>query len=86
LKQHVLIHSDGESHTVTTAGGEAVHGIRKVFVTLEYGKPPKAFLEVLATFTGPAEATFAVRDPTSGLLKEVDRIEFTDGTAFPPHD
>jgi hypothetical protein len=73
---------DGFGTKIFTAQGQPLVGVVAADVRIRMNEPIKAVLELWSGFTGKAEGEFVVRDPHSGELKPVKRIEFADGSTF----
>lgn len=72
----------GYGTRITTPSGEPLHGVTAITVHIPVNAPVTAEVTLLSGFVGSANSSFVMRDPISGEMKSVRRIEFHDGSRF----
>lgn len=70
----------------TTDEGVPLRGIRAADITIRVDAPTTARIELVGVAVKAEQVVtaFYVPDPTTGVSKEVRRIEFADGSVWPP--
>lgn len=71
--------------SIVTGEGNPIHGVKGAVVRFDIGEAIRAELRLgIVDIETDAEAIYKLRDPVTGELKVVSKVEFADGSTFEP--